>query len=400
MRSTRTLKAASWTGSAVATALALGSIGLEIVGPSDLSATADPEASAGGLVLVGVLAIVASAFTVLGAIVVSREPRNPIGWLLELMGLSWAVLGISDEVYLRVILPGGDEPGLAAYVVWCGNWVWLPAFVPAFTFLPLLFPTGRPLSGRWRPLIWIAVLGATMGVVASATKPGRLDGARAVVNPFGIDHPALEVVNLIGFGILLPVALPSIVGLVVRFRRSFGVERLQLKWVAASATSLPLALASSAVIGDAAWPLMLVAVLIVAGAMALAMLRYRLYDIDVVINRALVYTGLTATLASLYVGSVLVLQFVLRPVTQESELAVAGSTLAVAALFRPARSRIGAWVDRRFYRSRYDAARTLEAFSIRLREQLDLETLSTDLQGVVRDTVQPAQVSLWLRAIR
>ena len=400
MLATRTLKAASWTVSAVATALALGSIGLEIVGPSDLSATADPEASAGGLVLVGVQAVVAAAFTVLGAIVVSRQPRNPIGWLLELIGLSFATIGIGNEVYLRVILPGGDVPGLAAYVIWAGNWAWLPAFVPAFTFLPLLFPTGRPLSPRWRPLVWMAALGVTVSIVAGALRSGPLDGAPAVDNPFGIDHPAVALAGSAGFGLLVPVGLASIAGLVVRFRRSTGVERQQLKWVAAAAASLPLAFAAGALIGDAAWPLMLVALLVVAAAMAVAVLRYRLYDVDVVINRALVYSALTATLALAYVGSVLVLQFVLRPVTQESELAVAGSTLAVAALFRPARSRIGAWVDQRFYRSRYDAARTLEVFGVRLREQLDLEALSADLRVVVRQTVQPAHVSIWLRDMR
>lgn len=398
MVSTRTLRTASWTVSAVATALAVGSVVLEIVGPADLSATADPGASAGGIVLVGVQAVVASAFTVLGAIVVSRQPRNPIGWLLELVGLAFATIGITHEVYLRVVLPTGDTAGFAAYVVWLGNWAWLPAFVPAFTFLPLLFPTGRPCSPRWRPLVWVAALAATVGVIAGALRPGPLDGAQAVDNPFGIDHPVVDLADTIAFALLVPVALASIAGLVVRFRRSSGVERQQLKWVAAAASSLPLAFVVGGLLGnDAEWPLLLVALLVVAAAMATAMLRYRLYDIDLVINRALVYTALTATLAVAYVGGVLVLQFALRPLTQESELAVAGSTLAVAALFRPARARIQAFVDRSFYRSRYDATRTLAAFSAGLRDEVDLAELGRDLQAVVGSTMQPVHVSLWLR---
>ena len=181
----------------------------------------------------------------------------------------------------------------------------------------------------------------------------------------------------------------------MRFRRSRGIERQQLKWVTAGAALLPLSQIPS---GDMGYAGLLLGALVIAGAVAIAMLRYRLYDVDVVINRTLVYGALTATLALAYLGSVLLLQLVLRPLTEESNLAIAGSTLAVAALFRPARARIQEAVDRRFYRRKYDAQRTLEAFSSRLRDQVDLGALNSELSAVVAETLQPAHVSLWLRA--
>ena len=395
MPSTRALQLLSWIVVGIATSLAIGSILLEALGPADLTGTADPEAGGGGTLLVAVEAAVASSFTVLGALVVSRQPRNPIGWLLEVMGLAFSIIGIAGGLYLRVVLPDAPGAGVATYVVSMSTWAWLPAFVPAFTFLPLLFPTGRPLSSRWRPVVWVAAVSASVGVLTSALKPGQLDGAPAVDNPFGIDHPARDLADSVAFGVLFPVALISLGSMVVRFRRSVGVERQQLKWVVAASASLPVAFAAAAFVGDFAWPLMLIALLVVAGAVAVAMLRYRLYDIDLVINRALVYAVLTATLGSAYVGGVLLLQLAR---SADSSLAVAGSTLAVAALFRPARAKIQNLVDRRFYRRKYDAARTLADFGGRLREQVDLTALSSDLQTVVRETVQPAHVSLWLRS--
>jgi len=201
--------------------------------------------------------------------------------------------------------------------------------------------------------------------------------------------------------------LIGLIALAVRLRRTAGVERLQMKWLVWSAAVWVAATpglivlgergdgrVAGVLVGDLIFSLLIVLIPIAVG---VAILRYRLYDIDVVINRTLVYGSLTAALAAAYLGMVLVLQLALNPVTEQSDLAVAASTLAVAALFRPLRSRIQQVVDRRFYRSRYDAARTLEGFSVRLRDELDLETLGTDLRRVVHGTVQPAHVSLWLR---
>jgi hypothetical protein len=223
-----------------------------------------------------------------------------------------------------------------------------------------------------------------------------------VVNPVGIDNPIIARLGWVGFGVLVPTTLAAIASVVIRFRRSTGIERQQLKWVAMAAALLPIAFSGfGAGSNDDAlgFAILLTGLLLVAVAVAVAMLRYRLYDIDVVINRTLVYGALSGALAVTYLASVLMLQFVLRPWTETSELAVAGSTLAVAALFRPARTRIQAAVDRRFYRSRYDAARTLDAFTSGLRDQVDLDTVGSDLLEVARRTVHPTHASLWLRGV-
>ena len=236
-------------------------------------------------------------------------------------------------------------------------------------------------------------------MVGFAFTPGEFEDLPAV-NPLGLGDPlgtAAEVANGLGFLLLVVGTLTAIASIVVRFRRSRGIERQQLKWVTVGAALLPLSQVPS---GDLGYAGLLLGALVVAGAVAVAMLRYRLYDVDVVINRTLVYGALTAMLAAFYLGSVLLLQVLLRPLTEESNLAIAGSTLAVAALFRPARTRIQAVVDRRFYRHRYDAARTLESFGTRLRDQVALDNLSAELRTVVAETMQPAHVSLWLRAPR
>jgi hypothetical protein len=272
--------------------------------------------------------------------------------------------------------------------------------VPALTFPPLLVPTGRPLTPRWRGVVWLAAAGIALSFIGSAFKAGQLDGAQSVDNPLGIDSPVIEIAGAVGGAVLVPVLLASILSMFLRFRRSSGVERQQLKWVVFAASLLPIAVSGLGMGSDVGWALVLVAMFVVAVAVTIAMLRYRLYDIDVVINRALVYAPLTATLAGVYVGSVLLLQLALSGLTEGSGLAVAASTLAVAALFQPVRARIQKVVDRRFFRSRYDAARTVEAFGARLRDEVDLTTLSADLQTVVAETMRPDHVSLWLRDAR
>ncbi len=396
MLSTRVLRLCRWIICVVIGALAVAGVALAVLEPEP---AADSELTgAGGIALAIFEAVVFLAFGSIGAAVVSRQPRNPIGWLLQLIALAFAVLTVTNHVYFHALLGEGEVRGPAAYATWVSGWIWILAIVPAFTIFPLLFPTGRPLSPRWRPLVWTAVIAGLVTFAGTAFVPGPIDNFPAAINPLGIDSPAVEVIGWIAFGVLVPTALASIVSLFVRFRRSHGVERQQLKWAAAAAALLPFAFSGLGTgDGGLSYVILLCGLLIVAAAVAVAMLRYRLYDIDIVISRTLVYGALTATLAAAYLLSVLVLQTVLNPLTENSDLAVAGSTLAVAALFRPIRTRIRSAVDSRFFRRRYDAARTLEAFTQRRREQLDLAALSADLVGVVRETVQPTQVSLWLR---
>jgi hypothetical protein len=251
---------------------------------------------------------------------------------------------------------------------------------------------------------WLAGLAMGLLMVGYAFARGPLEDYPRVDNPVGIDGApgdALEVFQFIGFPFFALAAIASMASLVVRFRGSLGVERQQLKWMAAAAALVVAAWLLNAffdqVIGEDISLILPLTLLALPAAATIAILRYRLYDLGLVVNRTLVYGALTAALAGAYLGIVLLLQLALEPLTSDSGLAIAGSTLAVAALFRPLRARIQELVDRRFYRRRYDAGRTVEGFSARLRDEVELDALSADLRDVVRETVQPAHVSLWLR---
>ena len=307
---TRTSTAAAWIGCAVTAALALGRVVLAIIEP-----TVPPGASAGGdgPAVVVLEALMLTSFAVLGAIVASRQPHNPIGWLLGLIPLSFGLLFVGDSLYWNLAARPGDTPAVGAYAAWLADWIWIGAIVPAFTLIPLLFPTGRPLSHRWRPIAWIAIAAGTATAAGTAFAPGALEQYPAVPNPFGIDSAVVEALAAVGGACLVPVAVASVASLVVRYRRSTGVERQQITWVAAASVLLVLSFIGASVGGDAAFVLLLLGLLFVACAVAVAMLRYRLYDIDVVINRTLVYGALTGLLAAAYLGSVLLLQLVLSP---------------------------------------------------------------------------------------
>ena len=348
-----------------------------------------------------VLALGLLTYPTVGLVIASRRPENAIGWLFCAVGVPFALSSACFAYTTYTLGAGGHLPG-GEFTAWLNVWLFLPSLFGLPALLFLLFPDGRLLGPRWRPVVWLTVA-AMIGVAAApALRPGVMPDAavHGTVNPVGI-HGADAAVDILeavaGTAALLSIAL-AVASLVIRFRRSRGVERLQLKWFASAALLFALAcLAFLALAGTLEFLgqlLILAAFSLIPVAAGAAILRYRLYDIDVVINRALVYGALTATLAAVYLGSVLLIGLAVG----RSGFAVAVSTLAVAALFRPARARIQAAVDRRFYRRRYDAARTLEAFGGRLRDEVDLETLTADLRGVVSDTVQPTRVSLWLRS--
>jgi hypothetical protein len=339
-------------------------------------------------------------FAGIGALVASRRPRNPVGWLLMATGVSFCHVPVRRAAGLA--LPARRRRGhLPGRRLALGRQLGgIPVVVPLFVFLPLLFPTGRPLSRRWTRFSWTASLVSALLLVSSALSPGPLENYTSVDNQFGTGQAATAVEG-ISFGLLGVCALASVASLALRFRRSHGIERQQIKWVWAAGAVLVVTFVVSALLEDlyrgVAEVIQFVGFLAVPAAVAVAILRYRLYDIAVVVNRTLVYGSLTAALALVYIANVLLLRLIVRPVTEQSSLAVAVSTLAVAGLFRPVRGRIQELVDRRFYRRRYDAARTLEAFNARLREELDLDSLVDELQDVLRETMQPTHVSLWLR---
>jgi len=336
----------------------------------------------------------AAILATIGALVAARHPRNPIGWISCVVPLSMALVLLTDEYAIYAVLADpGSLPG-GRIVAWLGEWIWVPSTL-VVTFVLLLFPDGRLLSRRWRPVAWLAAV-STFGIAFhQAFSADKLSNV-SLSNPFALDGLGgqLAEASAICF-VLLPIAyLASLASLVVRLRRARGDERQQLKWLASGGVVLVI---GAGLPVDSILPI-LVGELAIGLAFGIAILRHRLYEIDVVINRALVYAALTATLAGTYLAGVLVLQLVLSGITPDNGLAIAASTLAVAALFQPARLRIQSTVDRRFFRSKYDAARTLQSFGARLRDEVDLDALGDDLRTVVAETMQPAHVTLWLRA--
>ncbi len=349
--------------------------------------------------------VLSLAFATVGAIVASRVPENRIGWVFGVTGLVGAA-NILAYQYASYGLHATPEPlAGATAAAWSPVGLALPGL---FGLSLLLFPEGRLTSRRWLPAAAMPLMSIALLMISYSLRPGPLDDPFATVsNPLGVAGAggAMGAGANVGWVLAMAGLALGAASMLIRLRRASGVERQQLKLV----------LAVAAVVGAAAaltmlswfvWPdgrlqtRMAVIGLSFAGfpvAAGVAIRRYRLYDIDVIVNRTLVYGALTATLVGAYLTCVLVLQIALSPLTAQSDLAIAGSTLAVAALFGPARRRIQALVDRRFYRRRYDATRTLEGFSTRLRDEVDLEALGADLRGVVREAVQPAHVSLWLR---
>jgi hypothetical protein len=343
-------------------------------------------------------ALIAAPFAVVGALVASRRPRNPIGWLFLAFAFVAAFAASADRYASYALvehpgsLPGGD------WVAWTASGIWHPAF-GFFVFAFLLFPDGRLPSVRWRPVAWIAVANYLVGGVLGLLW-GPLFGEffPYAEPPFRLpDYFVVEVAFtgfiFVNFGLL---AL-SAVSLVLRLRRATGVERQQLKWFVYAVALFALVFPPSVIVlGDGRLIVFLLP--LVPAAAGIAILRYRLFDIDVVINRTLVYGLLTIMLAAVYFATVVASQYVFRALTgQESQLAVVASTLAIAALYVPLSRRVQGFVDRRFYRSKYDAAKTLEAFGSRLRDETDLDALSGELVEVARRTMQPAHVTLWLR---
>jgi hypothetical protein len=319
------------------------------------------------------------------------------------IGLLWGVAHFTSEYATYALLAAPGTLPAAEAAAWIYSWVWVPG-LGFIVFLPLLFPSGRLPSPRWRPFAWFSVLLATVGTILAAFSPGPGVGL-SIRNPFGVESlPNLnEQLQALMFALIF-VAAASLVG---RLHHARGVERQQIKWVAyagalAGGASFPTYTLLEAV--DQRWLHMigyvpaLVGIVGVPIAVGIAITRYRLYGIDILINRTLVYGSLTAMLVVVYFGGIVVSQRVFVLLTGEkSTLAVVASTLLIAALFTPLRRHIQSFIDRRFYRRKYDARKTLEAFSAQLRNQTDLDALSNELVGVVRETMQPVRVSLWLR---
>jgi hypothetical protein len=349
--------------------------------------------------------MVSAGYSTVGAIVASRLPDSPIGWLFCAIGFTFgAVHFCAEYANYTLLAPPGSLPGVEA-AAWLTSWVWV-AGLGLVVYLDLLFPNGRLPSARWRWFAWFTAIALLPAAVLAAFSPGRILSS-TLHNPLGIEGLPNASKAVEAFMYALVVVGAS--SMLMRLRHAGSVERQQIKWFAYATVVV----ISGVILKNVVYPavsvpwvwwvcLILTAVGVASSpvAMGLAIFRYRLYEIDLLINRTLVYGALTAMLVGVYVGSIVVLQGLLRALTgqeQQPQLAVVVSTLVIAALFNPLRRRIQGFIDKRFYRRKYDVAKTLESFSAKLRDETDLEALNRELVGVVRETMQPAHVSLWLR---
>jgi len=355
-----------------------------------------------------------STFALVGALLVARRPANAIGWIMASIGLMVPIFNTGSAYATYVMATRGSADALAVLGAWAANWYWFVMLALALIYLPMLFPDGRLISRRWLPVAMIGGAGA-LGVAIlgalSDTLVGGDDTTYRINNPIGIEglgnpqnlqiFAMLEVLFAVGVG-------GAAASVVVRLRRSRGVERRQLEWFAYTTvlfigSSMLTGIISDATgvgwLGRVSFVLSILGIVCLPIAVGIAVLKYRLYDIDIIINRTLVYGSLTLMLLLVYFGGVATIQTLFRTLTgqeRQPQLAVVVSTLAIAALFNPLRRRIQSFIDRRFFRSKYDARKTLESFSARLRDETDLEALDAELVSVVRETMQPEHVSLWL----
>ena len=372
-----------------------------------------PTAATRGPVVLGIgFVLVFMSFATVGALVASRQPANLIGWIFCALGLFLPLAGASEEYALYALVTQPDSLPGGEVMAWLAAWFAGAINFAMLAFVLLLFPDGRLLSRRWRFVVWVNLI-AILLIFAWNFEPGQIEsvGLLKVANPFGVAGAGtlLQALGELGFFLVLAVAIAGAISLVIRFSRSRGDERQQIKWfvfagavfcavlaVAPVLWTLPLSPATEWI-----WPtLFLLGLGTIPAATGIAILKYRLYDIDLLINRTLVYGALSATLALIYFGGVATTQAIFRALTGQQEqpqLAIVISTLLIAALFNPLRRRIQRFIDRRFYRRKYDARKTLEAFSAKLRDKTDLDALSDDLVGVVKETMQPSRISLWQR---
>jgi hypothetical protein len=344
-----------------------------------------------------------AGFVLVGGLIVYRRAGNRVGWMLLLAGTSLAV-GLWAETYAeQAHAVQGGAGALAVAAAWLGTWFLLLPIGLLFVFLPLYFPDGRLPSPRWRPLAWAAwgQLGLLMLAYGLTPGPMSWDGGQALSdNPVGIEAagPYVRAVIVTLEALFVPVMLAVVAAVTVRWRRSVGVERQQMKWFLAAVTVLgayallvrPLQLPPAA-LG--------ITLLALPGAVGTAVMRHRLYEIDRIVSRTVTYTLLTGLLAGIYAVGIVGLGGLVRGMTgaESNEVSVAASTLAAAAAFVPARRRIQTAVDRRFRRRRHDAAMAIDHFGQRLRDEVDLDLMGEELIWVVRDIFHPASVRLWLR---
>ena len=382
----------SWTALGVVVLLLAGMTVLASLGPGDPNFRRDLAGFIGFICAFG-------AFGLVGALIIWQRPGNTLGWILATIGLL-AAWGASADTYVDQASDGGM---LYLASVWISLWYWFPLLGLTLVFTPLLFPDGRPPSSRWRFVVWGASSSLVLIVFLAAFRERIAFQGISMDNPVGIpgiEDPEKSTLGSVLFGFFLLFLVLALASVVVRYLRSGDVQRQQIKWLLLATVLSALMVFFEEITGielDTEVPFA-ISIALFPLAIAVAIFRYRLYDIDVIINRALVYGALSASLVLIYVGCVVGLQYAFRTLAgEDSQLVIVASTLVIAALFNPLRRRFQSFIDRRFYRHKYDARKTLESFGARLRQETDLDTLGGDLVSVVRETMQPEHVALWLR---
>jgi hypothetical protein len=363
-----------------------------------LHLTAEHTAIADEWGLPGAEGLLAVATALVGFLI-ARRTSNPTGWIFTTMGLGSAAQYLTEEYSKAALAAGASLPGPGT-AAWIAEWIWVP-LVGSVGLLLLVFPDDRIESRPGRAIASFLVVGAfTCFLSAAFLSP--MVATWNVPNPYhltGTNQEQADAVFIVAVLVMMLSAVAAAIRLIVRLRHATGIRRQQLKWFAYAAVFASISMVFSALPATTAVAskFTVFGIISIAVASAIAVLKYRLYDIDLVINRTLVYATLTAVLAGVYVGLVFGFQAILSPFTAQSDLAIAGSTLAVAALFRPVRARVQDFIDKRFYRQKFDAQRTVDEFNSHLRDEVDLAAVSTRLVDVVNDTMQPVHASIWLR---
>ena len=354
-----------------------------------------------------VFILLVADLALVGGVLAVRRPDNRIGWLLLLAAVLAAVGTLGGE-YARLddLLGRGGLP-LVSLAAWTGTWAFGLEIGILVVFLPLLYPSGRLPSSRWRSVVGLALPAMTMSTLSNALTPGPLSGTEWLVNPFAVGAPWSAWLHALGGASNLlgaPIFLLVNANLILRFRRSRGVERQQLKWflfvASVAAVSMAAGMVNLGVVSDVLWLCGLLAMGALPLAIGISILRYRLYDIDRIVSRAVSYSLVTATLAGLFALIILVSQVILSPLTGANSLAVAVSTLVVATAFRPVRGSVQRLVDRRFDRARVDADRVVTVFAERMRDEVDLGNITSEMSDTVQQTLRPRLMGVWLRGGR
>jgi signal transduction histidine kinase len=398
------LAMAAWVVCALTLMVAGTRFALAIVTPLTEEELQDPTVPGGGIPVAAFETLTLASIAIIGAVVASRQPRNPIGWILSSIALWVGVVIVASHLYWTLAYEDPTPSGLAVFCTWLVSWVWIFAMMPALMLFPLYFPSGRPPSPRWRWVEWVFVAAVVTVFVGTAFAPGELEEVYdqyPVANPVGPDGrlgDVVKLVNLLGSGFMVLGILAGPVSLVVRFRRSVDIERQQIKWVASAAVLFPILfiMPTDQFAGeDVGFAMLLFGLLILAVAVAFSILRYRLYDIDVVINKAVVFTALAGFITAVYAGVVVGLGRLLPVGEQNLGLAIMATAL-VAVAFEPVRLRVQHWANRLVYGKRATPYETLAAMTGKLGDSADPGSALNEAATLLAEGTGAAQAVVWV----